>query len=303
MKLAALDLGTNSFLCLIAKVEGGKITEVLSDEMKVVRLGQNVNKTRRFHPDALARARQCLTEFKVAIDKHKPERILAMATSAARDVANADELFQIGRDLQIPIEIIPGEKEAEITFFGSISGLPRDEKVRAVIDVGGGSTEIICGTHQEILEGESLNIGAVRLTEKFLPRQPASHDEYEAARGFIEREMRPLTSRLKKDSIAELIAVAGTPTELARVSLGKFDPQKIDGLSFSKQVLQDWLLKLQNLSPAERSQKYGFAPGRADIIYVGILILLTALEQLQVPAMTVSTRGVRFGVALEIARR
>lgn len=303
MKVAALDLGTNSFLCLIAKVEGGKVTEILSDEMKVVRLGQDVNKTRRFHPDALARAKQCLTEFKVAIDKHQPDRILAMATSAARDVTNADELFQIGRDLQIPIEIIPGEKEAEITFFGSISGLPIDDHVRAVIDVGGGSTEIICGTHKKILGGESINIGAVRLTEKFLPKQPASRNEYEAMKANVESEMKSLTTELKKQNIRELIAVAGTPTELARVTLGQFDPQKIDGLKFSKQDLLDWLQKIQDLSPDERVQKYGFAPGRADIIYVGITILLTALEQLQISSMTVSTRGVRFGVALELAGR
>jgi exopolyphosphatase/guanosine-5'-triphosphate,3'-diphosphate pyrophosphatase len=303
MKVAALDLGTNSFLCLIAKVEGGKITEILSDEMKVVRLGQDVSKNRHFHPDALARARQCLSEFKTAIERHKPERILAMATSAARDVTNADELFQIGRDLQIPIEIIPGEKEAEITFFGSISGLPLDEKVRAVIDVGGGSTEIICGTHKKILAGKSINIGAVRLTEKFLPQQPASQKEYEAMTANVESEMKSLTAELKTYGIQEIIAVAGTPTELARVTLGGFDPKKIDGLRFSKQDLQEWLHKIQDLSPEERAQKYGFASGRADIIYVGIAILLTALKQLQIPSMTVSTRGVRFGVALELARR
>src|SRR6185312_9118331 len=264
MKIAALDLGTNSFLCLIAEVEGGKIKKILSDEMQIVRLGQDVSQTHRFHPEALARAKACLTDFKKTIEQHQPEKILAMATSAARDVSNADELFQIGRDLNIPIEIIPGEKEAEITFFGSISGLPMDGKTRAVIDVGGGSTEIICGNKHEIFEGESINIGGVRLTENFLPKQPATVEEYQKLKDFITQEMKSLTTELKKHKIAELIAVAGTPTELARVTLGSFDPEKIDGLKLTQKDLKKWFDQIKDLSPNERVQNFGFAPGRAD---------------------------------------
>lgn len=303
MRVAALDLGTNSFLCLIAEVEGGKVIKVLSDQMQMTRLGQDVNQTHCFHPEALARAKACLTEFKKKIDEHQPEKILAMATSAARDVSNAEELFKIGRDLNIPIEIIPGEKEAEITFFGSISGLPADGKTRAVIDVGGGSTEIICGNQHEIFEGESIDIGGVRLTEKFLPKQPATAEEYQSLKKHIIQEMKSLTTELKKQKISELIAVAGTPTELARVTLGSFDPEKMDGFHFSQADLKKWFEQIKDLSPQERITKFGFAPGRADIIVAGILILQTALEQLSLPHIVVSTRGVRFGVALELAAR
>jgi exopolyphosphatase/guanosine-5'-triphosphate,3'-diphosphate pyrophosphatase len=302
MRVAALDLGTNSFLCLIAEVEDGKVVRILSDQMQIVRLGQGVDESHRFHPEALQRARKCLSEFKIAIDQWQPEKILAMATSAARDVANADELFQIGRDLQIPIQIIPGNKEAEITFFGSLSGTVPDKKIRAVIDVGGGSTEIICGTHQNVVESISLNIGGVRLTEKFLPRQPASEKEYEDLKEVIANELSAITPRLKQQNISELMAVAGTPTELARVILGQFDAQKIDGLRLSRVELERWLQQIKNISPAERVQKYGFAKGRADIILAGILILLTTLEQLDLDELSVSTRGVRFGIALELAR-
>lgn len=303
MRVAALDLGTNSFLCLIAEVEGGKVTKILSDQMQMTRLGQDVNQTHQFHPEALARAKACLTEFKKKIDEHQPEKTLAMATSAARDVSNADELFKICQELHIPIEIIPGEREAEITFFGSISGLPRDGKTRAVIDVGGGSTEIICGNHHEIFEGESIDIGGVRLTEKFLSKQPADAAEYQNLIKFIAQEMKSLTTELKRQKISELIAVAGTPTELARVTLGSFDPAKIDGFRFSQADLKRWFEQIKDLSAEERVKKFGFAPGRADIIVAGILILQTALEQLGLPHIVVSTRGVRFGVALELATR
>lgn len=169
MKVAALDLGTNSFLCLIAEVDQNKIKSIVSDQVEVVRLGQEVQQTKRFHPEALERAEKCLQNFRRTIDLHKPEKILAMATSAARDVSNAEELFYIGKKLMIPIEIIPGNKEAEITFFGSISGESIGSQETAVIDIGGGSTEIILGSEKEIHFSKSVNIGAVRLTRCFSP--------------------------------------------------------------------------------------------------------------------------------------
>ncbi len=122
MKVAALDLGTNTFLCLIAEGSRNGISKVHKDLAQVVRLGQGVDKTGEFHPDALVRARQCLSEFKKEIDKHNVDRILAMATSAARDAKNGQELFRIGEDLGIPIEIIPGEDEARITYQGATAG-------------------------------------------------------------------------------------------------------------------------------------------------------------------------------------
>lgn len=303
MKVAALDLGTNSFLCLIAEVEGGEVRSILSDQVQIVRLGQDVNKTHRFHPDALKRARLCLYEFKKTIDHHKPERLLAMATSAARDVTNSEDLFELGRDLGIPIEIIPGEKEAEITFRGSLSGHPQDSKRRAVIDIGGGSTEIIAGTQKEILGGDSINIGAVRLTEMFFPNQPPTPDQVQQFRDYASEKLRPLLEAIRKLKVEELVAVAGTPTELAAATLGGFDVTKIDGFRFSSRTLQEWIQNFMETNAEERVRDFGISQGRADIILAGTLILDLILSGLQMQSLTVSTRGVRFGVALELAKR
>jgi exopolyphosphatase/guanosine-5'-triphosphate,3'-diphosphate pyrophosphatase len=301
MKVAALDLGTNSFLCLIAEVEGGQITKIYSDEVQIVRLGQDVNRTRQFHPEALVRARQCLSKFGAAIAQHKPEKILAMATSAARDVRNSEELFSIGRELGIPIEIIPGEREADITFRGAVSGLPNNGQRRAVVDIGGGSTEIIAGDSKGVIYGESLDVGAVRLTEMFFPNQPPSLANMKQFQEYLNARLRPLAAKIRNLNVHEVLAVAGTPTELASSTLGGFDPVRIDRYLLSKIELQDWVARFMKTGPEERIENFQISRGRADVILAGTLILEAVREELGVPHLQVSTRGVRFGVALELA--
>ncbi|MBX2995647.1 MAG: Ppx/GppA family phosphatase [Bdellovibrionaceae bacterium] len=303
MKVAALDLGTNTFLCLIAQVEGGRVTHVFDDQVRVVRLGQDVNQTRRFHPDAIKRAREALTEFSLLIQKHRPDKVLAMATSAARDVTNGEELFEIGRDLGIPLQIIPGEREAEITYAGAVAGFG-DQKKRLIIDVGGGSTELIVGQGTRMIAGESLNLGCVRLTEKFALKTPAEPAKLDEVSKWIRQEMAPTLGRLIQNSegLDEIVAVAGTPTELARIEVGAFIPEKIDGFPLSEAKLLDWTRKFAADSKDAIQQKYGVHPGRADVILVGAMILLECLRLTGVKEMIVSTKGVRYGIALEMVK-
>lgn len=307
MKVAALDLGSNTFLCLIAEVSKNqsgvpKIDRILSDEVEVVRLGQDVNKTKRLHPDALRRAQACLERFKKTIDLHKPDKILAMATSAARDSDNRDELFQIGKKLNIPIEIIPGEKEAQITYQGSISGQSTNQP-RLIIDIGGGSTEFITGDLKQIFQNKSLNIGCVRLTEQFIKSQPTTDQDLATAEKFISEGMQEIAS-FSTANVSEILAVAGTPTTLAQaqMQLEQFDAQKIDGFKLDQQMLQQWKTKLKNATYEEKI-KMGIPPGRADVLLIGVIILLQTLKLFNKNEITVSTRGVRHGIALEIANR
>lgn len=302
MKVAALDLGTNTFLCLIAEGTEKGITKVHKDLAQVVRLGQGVDKTGEFHPDALSRARHCLTEFKKEIDLHKVDRILAMATSAARDAKNGRELFKIGEDLGIPIEIIPGEDEARITYQGATAGASDDQKTSLVVDVGGGSTELISGRGQKILFGESLNIGGVRLTEKFISSQPVPQNERQSLKHYISTQIQSVLSEIQKEKIDQIIAVAGTPTSLVAIEVGGFDEKKVDGFFLSKDRLAYWVEEFANTTVEEKKTKYQLG-GRADIIYAGASILLAVIEALNLPGMIVSTKGVRYGVALEMLRK
>lgn len=301
MKVAALDLGTNTFLCLIAEGTKDGITKVHKDLATTVRLGQGVDKTGEFHPEALQRAKACLTEFKKEIDLHKVDRILAMATSAARDAKNGKELFKIGEELGIPIEIIPGEDEARITYQGATAGMNGDQKTSLIVDVGGGSTELISGRGSKILFGESLNIGGVRLTEKFITTQPVPASEQKAVEEYIQEQIKTVLPELQKEKIDQIIAVAGTPTSLVAIEVGGYDEKKVDGFFLGKDRLAYWVREFGATTVEEKKEKY-LLGGRADIIFAGASILLAVIEALKLPGMIVSTKGVRYGVALEMLK-
>lgn len=299
MKIAALDLGTNSFLCLIGRGDKNGLHEVIADHMEVVRLGQEVNQTRRFHPDALIRAKACLERFKVEINKHQVEKIHAVATSAARDVSNGEELFRIGKDLGIPISIIDGKDEARISYAGATWGHQSLDENLLVIDVGGGSTEYIVGRNGQILFGHSLNIGGVRLTEKYISKQPVTLSDKSAMMEFVATQVESILPMLTINKVDKALAVAGTPTALAAIEIGIFDEKKVDGYFISLDRLRHWQKEFEITTIEYKKEKYGLG-GRADIIFAGISILIHSLEVLNLPGMYVSTKGVRYGVAQEI---
>jgi exopolyphosphatase/guanosine-5'-triphosphate,3'-diphosphate pyrophosphatase len=261
----------------------------------------------------LKRAEECLSEFKNEIDKHKVDKILAMATSAARDAKNGDQLFAIGKKLNIPIQIIPGSDEARITYQGATvstvstvgsvgtTDVAENHKTSVIIDIGGGSTELIQGRGTDILFSQSLDIGGVRLTEKMISAQPVPVDEQNKADAFIKEQLRPVLARISQHKVDQAIAVAGTPTALAAIEFGGFDEKKIDGHFISREQLRKWVQEFAATSVEFKREKYNLG-GRADIIYIGVLILLNIIEGLGLPGFYVSTKGVRYGVALEMLR-
>jgi exopolyphosphatase/guanosine-5'-triphosphate,3'-diphosphate pyrophosphatase len=315
VKVAALDLGSNTFLCLIAEVslENGsaRIDAILRDEVRIVRLGEGLVKQdpkhRHFSEAALVRAKACLQEFRALIDIEKPDRILAMATAAARDVKNSQALLDLGRELGIPIEIIPGEKEAEISFRGALPS-PAVGRV-GVLDIGGGSTEFILGQGAQLVGGHSFNFGCVKLTETFLTPQPARAESISQLRAFVQGELKAYFKNQQSTwgqpgKNLRMVAVAGTPTELARISLGGvFDRNQIDGMRFDLADLKKWRQRFEPLTPKEIQDQWGVSPGRADLILSGVLILEIVCEELGLESLEVSTRGVRFGVALHLAEK
>lgn len=299
-KVAALDLGTNTFLCLIASGDKDGIKKVHRDLMQVVRLGQGVGQTGEFHPDALDRARQCLTEFKKDIDSERVDQILAMATSAARDAKNGAELFRIGEELGIPIEIIPGEDEARITFLGGTAGGGASSDLTSlVVDVGGGSTELIIGKGTDIHFGHSLDIGGVRLTERFITSQPVLDADRSSLESYIQQQLAQVLPEIKKHKIDQIVAVAGTPTALVAIEVGGFDEKKVDGFFLKKDRLEHWVEEFARTTVEEKKTKYQLG-GRADIIFAGASILLAVVKALNLEGMVVTTKGVRYGVALEM---
>lgn len=296
MRVAALDLGSNTSLLLIADVKDGRIGRVIRDESVVTKMGQGVNTARAFHPDALRRMRETLTEYRRLIDENRCDKIVAVATSAARDVKNADELFKIGRDLEIPIHIITGDQEARITFKGAVCDRA-DHKGLAVIDVGGGSTEIIRSEGGRLI-GRSVDVGSVRLTEMFIRSQPIPRDQLNAIRAHVENQFEKAAPDAA--GLREVLAVAGTPTTLAAVDQRRdFSDDLVNGYTLSREKIEAWVEKMADMTVEAREKLPGMQPKRADVIVTGSLILLGAMKALGQNQVTVSTRGVRYGVALE----
>jgi exopolyphosphatase/guanosine-5'-triphosphate,3'-diphosphate pyrophosphatase len=249
-----------------------------------------VHKNREFHPEALARAEDCFREYAAFIAAEKPEKILAMATSAARDVKNGQALFDLAARYDIPVKIIPGHLEADITFRGATFDLPSQEGV-AVIDVGGGSTEVMAQQGGR-LQGHSVDVGSVRLTELYA--EDIGKISTHVREAFQEQE-----KNLPKSPLQKVVAVAGTPTTLAAVAQAKpYSHDSVHGYELSLEQLKHWRDRLAALSLPERRELPGMDPKRADVIVAGATILITALEFLKAPSLMVSDYGVRYGVAL-----
>ncbi len=300
MKVAALDLGTNTFILLVAEVENGAVTKVLHDEVRVVRLGQDVNRTRQFHPEALARAEDCFASFAQTIKTLQPEKVLACATSAARDVTNGQALLELGRHYGIPIRIVSGETEAELTFHGTkrMTSRTTPESSVLIIDVGGGSTEFILGDASGIRHRQSLDIGSVRLTELFVTKHPVPPTELKSMKDFIETKIDEAELPFEMMRGHEAIAVAGTPTTIATIDQGlPFESERVDGYRIPISKMKSWAEKLASLTIDERRALAGMEPKRADVIVAGALILQLAGEKLAIRDYIVSTRGLRYGVA------
>ena len=301
MKVAAIDCGTNTTLLLVAEVSRGVVTQVYRDEIIVTRMGQDVATTKRFHPAALMRMDECLSHYSQIIASEKPERVLAVATSAARDVTNARELFAIGEKHGIPIHVIAGKQEAQITFEGATFEYPSKEGL-CVVDVGGGSTEIVASRNSHIV-GTSVNVGSVRLTEMFVTKMPTPRGEVEMLLDYARRSFNDARVHLPQPPVQEVIAVAGTPTTLAAVLQNKnYSERLVHGFKIERETLEEWLYRLAAMSLEERIHTTGMDSKRADVIVAGSAVLLAALQALGAEAMTVSTRGVRYGIALQAAR-
>lgn len=301
MKVAALDLGTNTFLCLIVEGDSGGIRQVIRDEVEVVRLGQGVDQSGEFHPDALKRARECLTRYRKMIDEVGVDRVLGVATSAARDVRNGYELFRIGDEINLPLQTISGDEEARLSYAGACADC-KDQKYRLVVDVGGGSTELILGRGRELLFSKSVDVGGVRLTERFVSHQPVSEQEQELLEDYIREQLTAPVLEILAHPLEEILAVAGTPTSLAAIELGGFDPEKVEGHFVSLERLKSWQAEFASTDVETKRTKYKLG-GRADIIYAGVSILRNVVETLRQPGFRVSVKGLRYGVALDLLSR
>lgn len=297
-RIASIDVGTNTALLLVADIDpvSGRIVPV-EHRQTIVRLGQKVDKGRVICREALDRLISCMSEYAKLCRNLGATRIVAAGTSALRDAANRDEVIgEVQCATGIGLRCISGKEEAELTFFGAVAGMAGVPEPFTVIDIGGGSTEITMGTSAGVEHSVSMDIGSVRLTERFITSHPPATGQFEATRDEINRQ---LSAGLPPffASRNEVFGVAGTLTTIAQVSMGDrdFDPEKVHGYRLDFDQVHHLLERLRSM-PLPEIVALGIPEGRADVILMGTLILHQFMRLLGVPTITVSIQGLRYGL-------
>jgi exopolyphosphatase/guanosine-5'-triphosphate,3'-diphosphate pyrophosphatase len=303
-RVAAIDCGTNSIRLLIAEaeVDGGLVE--LDRRTEIVRLGQGVDATGEFHPDALERTFAAIDAYAALIrDAGVPSsRIRFVATSASRDARNREVFFAGIRDrLGVTPEVITGDTEAQLSFAGALSRVQPPAEPVLVMDIGGGSTELIVGNAAGVVQSAvSLDIGSVRLTERFLRTNPPAPEAVAEAAAYVDGLLDG--TDVDFPAIGTWIGVAGTATTLAGVhlQLERYDRERVHGAVLPVAALHALFDRLASSTVAQIRALPSMHPGRADVVTAGTLIAVRIADRLSVSGLLVSESDILDGTALEL---
>jgi exopolyphosphatase/guanosine-5'-triphosphate,3'-diphosphate pyrophosphatase len=300
--VAAVDIGTNSTRLLVADAEDGHIDEV-ERETRVTRLGEGVDRRRRLLPVPIARVRNTLTDYRRTIEQLGAERTLAIATSAIRDADNGEAfLGEVEWSYGFDTRLLSGHDEALMTYRGVASERPLDAGT-IIVDIGGGSTELIAGEPDGVRWHDSLDIGSVRLTERFLHSDPPTDEELDSCAAAVRALLAERVPDEVRGRTSAAIGVAGTITSLAALALGleEYDRERVHGSTLSAAALAEQLEWLARIPVAARRQLRPLDPERAPVIVAGGVIAREVLAFLRLEALEVSERDILDGAALAAA--
>ena len=305
MRIAVVDIGTNSTRLLIADVTEHRVTAELDRRTTVTRLGAGVDADGRLRDDAMDRVYATLDEYRAQIDAYDCDVALAVLTSAVRDAANGAEFARtVGDRYGLTAHVLSGDEEARLTFLGATSERdPDDRTPRLVIDIGGGSTELVIGTGSRPTFHISTQAGVVRQTERHLGSDPPRRTELEELEEDVRSIIAAGVPNEHLESVAHAIAVAGTATSLAAIAqeLEPYDPQKVHGYLLSREQCEQLLERLASLPLPDRRRVPGLHPDRAPTIVAGAAILVEILRLFGLEQVEVSEHDILRGAALGLA--
>lgn len=304
MRIATIDIGTNTVLLLIADIDDDGRIQTVAEEQRLPRLGTGVDQRGVIGMEDCRRVVSDLQKFLETIRKFQAERVAVCATSALRDASNQKDILRfIATETGLDVEVLTGSDEAQWTFRGVTNELQHGRPSTVVLDIGGGSTEITHphpsssnGDHQ--LSRYSLHLGSVRISERYFKHNPPLTDEINSAKQFI---LETLTEvRNPGFDRFGLLAVAGTATTLACLDqqLASFDRERVTGYQMERAAVVYWSRRLLSMSSTEIRLLSDVTEGRADILSAGVLILEEIMELFRFRSLTVSERGLRHGIAL-----
>lgn len=303
MRVAAIDCGTNSIRLLIADIDGSNFREVVRD-MEIVRLGQGVDQTGQFHPDAIIRTLAAVDKFAAEIAKRGVEKIRFCATSATRDATNR-HLFVDGvrERLGIEPEVISGNEEAALSFAGAIQDLDPSEGPFLVVDIGGGSTEFVFGT-TTVEAARSVNIGCVRMSERHFANDPATPAQIELARTDIQAAIALAAAEVPITNAKTLVAVAGTATTVAAaaLNLSEYDRYSIHLARISALQVHEASAMFLTKTREERLALGYMHPGRVDVIAAGALVLSEIMKATGATEFVASESDILDGMARSLVQ-
>jgi len=304
-RIGVVDIGTNSTRLLVVDVEGGLVLARHERRSEVTRLGQGVDASGRLAEEAMERVRGALRPYVARMDELEAGRRVAVLTSAVRDAENGAGFVAEVRDgFRLEARTLSGEDEARLTFRGATSERPRDDDTPlVVIDIGGGSTEMVTGSRAEKEWGASTQMGVVRLTERHLHTDPPRAGELDALAADAAQIIRKATPEGVCERVRAAVAVAGTATSLGAIDLAlePYDPDRVHGHRLSLRRLEELLARLAALPESERRDVAGLHPDRAPTVVAGVLILREVLRAFGLDSFEVSEHDILRGVALDAA--
>jgi exopolyphosphatase/guanosine-5'-triphosphate,3'-diphosphate pyrophosphatase len=303
MRTAVADIGTNSTRLLVADVDGTRVAEV-ERLLEITRLGEGVDANRALGDEPMRRVLGALGHYAARAEALGAERRVAVATSAVRDAANRDAFLAAIRALGFEPRLVTGEEEAAATFAGVVSDRPGNHAGLLVLDIGGGSTELVLGgAGGSVAWSLSIDVGCVRVTERFLGEECIPRDKIARAREAIGAELEAVPNDVVA-STREAVGVAGTVTTVAALDLGLdvYDAERIHGHRVGRDHVDELLVRLAPMTLEERRRAMVIEPKRAPVICAGLVVLSASLERLGLDSLEASERDILHGAALLAAR-
>jgi exopolyphosphatase/guanosine-5'-triphosphate,3'-diphosphate pyrophosphatase len=301
VRVGAVDCGTNSIRLLVADVDGTRKTDV-HREMRIVRLGQGVDRSGELAPEALERTRVALVAYAATCASLDVERIRMVATSATRDAANRAQFVAIVREaLGVEPEVISGDEEAALSFDGATRGLDPAEGPFLVMDIGGGSTELVLGT-TSVEASRSVDVGCVRLTERHLTDDPPALDQVAGAEADVDDALVLVRQAVPVERARTAVGLAGSVTTVAAIALDlpAYDSERIHLCRIAAADVREVADRLLAMTHEERAALPVMHPGRVDVIGAGALVLATLVDRLGLPEVLVSESDILDGIAWSI---
>jgi exopolyphosphatase / guanosine-5'-triphosphate,3'-diphosphate pyrophosphatase len=306
--IAAIDMGTNSLHMVVVKIDPTLPSfGIIAKEKETVRLGNRDIATGELKPEIIDKAITVLKRFQEVAKTANAETIIAVATSAVREAPNGrDFLHRVEDELGLSVDLISGQEEARRIYLGVLSGMEFHNQPHIIVDIGGGSTELILGDSQEARSLTSTKVGAVRLTGEFITKDPISDAEFQYlqayTRGMLERSVEDVLGNIQLGESPRLVGTSGTIETLAMINAREnLDtvPSTLNGYQFSLKDLQNWVYRLRKMPNSEISNIPGMPDKRSEVILAGAVILQETMTLLGVESLTVCGRALREGVIVD----